>query len=115
MRFRNGQMIQVLRRGARDREGDAQFEESHLIGPCGVEWGSTTDGSSTDLRGNAAGNRELSVSNGVLFAPLGSDATAADRLEIDGRLCRVVGKPFVQRYGGTARATNLTIRFQEVE
>lgn len=108
MRFRNGQMIQVLRRGPRDREGDAQFEESHLVGPCGVEWGSTDDPAMSD-------RREVSVSSGVLFAPVGSDATATDRLEIDGRLCRVVGKPFVQRFGGTARATNLTIRFQEVE
>lgn len=108
MRFRNGQMIQVLRRGPRDREGDAQFEESHEIGPCGVEWGSTDDPATGD-------RREVSVSNGVLYAPVGSDATATDRLEIDGRLCRVVGKPFVQRFGATARATNLTIRFQEVE
>ncbi|ASN69186.1 hypothetical protein 7S3_8 [uncultured Caudovirales phage] len=108
MRFRNGQMIQVLRRGPRDREGDAQFEESHEIGPCGVEWDATDDISASE-------RREGSVSNGRLLAPIGSDATATDRLEVEGRLCRVVGKPFVQQFGRSRRATNLTIRFQEVE
>lgn len=108
MRFRNGQMIQVLRRGPRDREGDAQFEESHKIGPCGVEWDDTED----VPRGE---RREGSVSSGRLLAPIGSDATAVDRLEVEDRLCRVVGKPFVQQYGRSRRATNLTIRFQEVE
>ena len=88
MTFPYGEMLAVLRRTpTRDRWGDGdEFAESHEIGPCGVE-----DGDSTEV-GN---NREAVEADFTVYAPLGSDVQATDRVECRGLTCRVIGRPRV--------------------
>lgn len=88
MTFPYGDMLPVFRRtSTRDRYGDgAEFAESHEIGPCGVEDGDSTE--NTD-------NREAVEADFTVYAPLGSDVQATDRIQCRGLMCRVLGRPKV--------------------
>lgn len=70
---------------------------------CAVAGGARGNGSTEDL----TGDRDVIVSDLIVFMPPGADVLPTDRLEVRGRAYEVVGEPFdwVSPFSGTAFGT----------
>lgn len=104
MRFPYGETVAVLRAGLVD-DGygnpvpDWTSPTSTPYEGCAVAQGAKGTGTE-----DATGDRNVVVSDLVVFMPSGADVRATDRLEIRARVYEVVGEPFDWRspFTGTA-------------
>jgi head-tail adaptor len=105
--FPYGEIVVVVRAGlADDGYGnptqDWNATTSTTYGGCAVAQGAK-GGATEDL----TGDRNVVVSDLIVFMPSGADVRATDRLEVRGRQYEVVGEPFdwINPFTGTAFGT----------
>ena len=94
---RGGINVTVLRSGGRDRDGDRVIESSHGVADVLVAWGAVDeDGAKSSLE---------SAQPVSLYCPPGADIVRGDRVQVQGRVVRVVSVadwvfPFTGRPAG---------------
>lgn len=114
MTFPHGESVTVLRRQARNKVGDATFDEHHTITGVGIDWAATDEPNS----GNVAqdNNRELVTADVVLYCPWGVDVLSSDRIELpDGDVYSVIGKPARWRNPFTGSTPGVVVKLQRIE
>lgn len=80
-----GETVTIIRTSARNRHGDpVGDDESHSIEQCGVDWNAST--SNTNFQ-------DVQITDVDLYVPRSADVMASDKVDIDGRLFFVQGKP----------------------
>ena len=85
-----------------DRYGQRVFADDHTIGPCAVDYSASTE--------NTA-HREAVTVDAVVYAPLGVDVLATDRIKLPNMdVFRVVGAPALWVNPFTGWAPGVTIR-----
>lgn len=109
-----GESVTVLRRPARDKFGDAEFDAHHEISGVGIDWSATDEPNSGNS--NADNNREATVTDVVLYCPWGVDVLSSDRIELpDGDVYRVIGKPLPGNSPLTGWKPGTRVKLQRIE
>lgn len=112
VKITHGVMVTVWRRGAGGKFGDGAVLVDHEIGPCVMQWGTTSNTGGGPTAGDDF--RDGDFVEGELFGPAGADVLASDILEVDGVRYRVQGRPITQTFARSGRTTNTVVRLREV-
>lgn len=113
MRFAAGETVTRLRASTTtDRYGneirDWSTATSTPYEGCGVARGNVTDETVT-------ADRDVVVSDLVIYMPPAADVVASDRIEVRGQTCEVVGSPFLWRSPFTGHQFGLVVNANRVE
>jgi hypothetical protein len=107
MTFPYGETVAVVRASLVDDGYGNQTPDWSAATSTPHEGCAVAQGAKGGATEDATGDRNVVVSDLVVFMPAGADVLATDRLEIRGRVYEVVGEPFDWRspFTGTAFGT----------